>query len=110
MKARITESDVHERFRRMGRFDDFGHEALSMLYAHLIDLEDDLGEEFTLDVVGLCCDYNVMNIDELIDTYDIPIDDDDATQDEIKETVMSYLADRTTVVGECDRGILFQVF
>ena len=53
----VTESMFHDAFVRMGRKDQFSYEGRAALYGYLVDLADDTGEPFELDVIGLCCDF-----------------------------------------------------
>ena len=35
----------------------FSHDGLIALFEYFEELEDDIGEEFEFDMVGICCDY-----------------------------------------------------
>lgn len=50
----LTQSDFTAEFHRMGRGDNFTYEALCSMYNYL----EELGEDFELDVIGLCCDFD----------------------------------------------------
>ena len=39
------------------RADNFSYEGLKALYEYLVNLEDDIGEEFEFDPIALCCEY-----------------------------------------------------
>ena len=59
----LTQSMFIKEFELCGRRDQFSYEALCAMYEYL----DDLGEDFSLDVVALCCDfteYTLKNFDE----------------------------------------------
>jgi hypothetical protein len=118
MKQTIGKSQFMDAFHKADRFDQFGYDALELLFDYLEELEADSGEETELDVISICCDYAVSTWREIADDYDvdvttvddegeeIPMDDDEAL-----ETVMAYLKDETTVVGTCDDGrIVYQQF
>jgi len=57
-------------FRDMGRKDQFSYYGLKALFNYLEDLYEELGEEYTLDVIALCCDYTEYDdIEEVINDY-----------------------------------------
>lgn len=53
-------SQFQDAFRRMGRHDQFSYEALKALYAYL----EDMGEDYELDVIGLCCEFSEIDSDD----------------------------------------------
>jgi len=57
MKITINFFDFTNAFRDMGRENQFSYDGLEALYNYLITVEEDLGQEIELDVIGLCCDY-----------------------------------------------------
>ena len=93
MKTTVTKSSFIDAFRTMGRFDQFGYDALSILFDYFEDMEADTGEEMELDVIAICCDYAVDTVEDIADAYNVEPDD-----------VMDYLRDNSTVVGECADG------
>ena len=93
MKTTITKSSFIDAFRTMGRFDQFGYDALSILFDYFEDMEADTGEEMELDVIAICCEYAVDTVEDIAEAYDVEPDD-----------VMDYLQDNSTFVGECADG------
>jgi hypothetical protein len=69
MKQRVNFAWFLESFRIMGRYEQFGYNALRVLFDYLEDLESDTGEEIELDVIALCCDYSVYTLDEFQRDY-----------------------------------------
>jgi hypothetical protein len=69
MKQRVNFAWFLESFRMMGRYEQFGYDALRVLFDYLEDLESDTGEEIELDVIALCCDYSVYTLDEFQRDY-----------------------------------------
>jgi hypothetical protein len=69
MKQRVNFAWFLESFRMMGRYEQFGYNALRVLFDYLEDLESDTGEEIELDVIALCCDYSVYTLDEFQRDY-----------------------------------------
>lgn len=57
MKTTVSAIDFVDAFRRMGRNDQFTNPALRALFDHIEEMESDTGEEYELDVIGLCCDW-----------------------------------------------------
>jgi len=47
---------LRDAFKELDR-DNFSYEGLGALYDWLIDLEEDIGVDQELDVIGLCCDF-----------------------------------------------------
>ena len=56
MKQTINEFDFLQAFKEC-RPSNFSYAGLSALYDYLEQLENDIGEEIELDVIGLCCEY-----------------------------------------------------
>lgn len=101
MKQTIDLYAFVEAFRRCGRYEQLGgREGLELLYDYLEELESGTGSEIELDVTGLCCDFACSGEGEIRDYYDIPED----------VAILDYLNDRTSVVGECADGIIYQQF
>lgn len=107
MFTRVTLSDFRDAFRSAGRKDQFSYDGLRVIFEHLEDLEEDIGEPIELDVVAICCDYSEMTPEEIIEAYNVPYD---AAEDDIRETVLCFIEDRTTIVGETDETIVFAQF
>ena len=57
MKQSVTITDFVNAFEKL-RPSNFSYEGLESLYNHLIDYEQDTGEELELDVIAFCCDYS----------------------------------------------------
>ena len=57
MKESITQSQFHDRFRDMGRGEQFSYEGKNALYNWLEQMDEDCGTETELDVIALCCEF-----------------------------------------------------
>ena len=57
MNQAITKCEFHDKFRDMGRGEQFSYEGKNALYDWLEDLSEDTGEEYSLDVIALCCEF-----------------------------------------------------
>jgi hypothetical protein len=112
MKTTVSSSDFHAAFRAYNRVQNFSYEGRSLLFDYLEGIEDDTGEEFELDVISLCCDFNEDNPLDIAKNYAIDLSDYDIEDDdEVKDAVLEYLNENTSVVGETDSGnIVYQTF
>lgn len=117
MKTTISSSSFVEAFRNYGRMDNFSREGLEMLFDYFEQYEQDCGVEMELDVIGICCDFSESSIESIIQDYDIDVSeadqalDEETKQDSIKEIVLEYLNDNTSVVGVTSFGdVIYQNF
>jgi hypothetical protein len=70
MKQTINIYDFEQAFKQHGRIDNFTYQGLKALFSYLEELEEDIGHEFELDVVAICCDYTEYeNLAEFHDNY-----------------------------------------
>ena len=112
MKQTIYFSAFCDAFHAYKRYDQFGYQALQILFEYLEEYEDSTGEELELDVIALCCDYSVDSVADIASNYDIDLsecEDDDARF----EAVMDYLQDNTSVCGDyegADTGTRYIVY
>lgn len=100
MKTQVNFSMFVEAFKSMGRFDQFGYEALKELFDHIEYFEQDTGGEFELDVIALCCDWSVMTREEILEQYSDYLDiedftdyDDEEIADEVRGELDAYCYD-----------------
>ncbi len=89
MKQTVNKNDFMHAFHAYNRYEQFVYDALSVLFDYYEELENDIGEEITLDVIAICCDWGVYTTEEIQEQYDMDIDE---------------LRDNTTVL-EVDDGI-----
>lgn len=57
MKKTIDFYNFDRAFHEMGRVENFTYEGRRALFDYLEDLEEELEQEFELDVIAFCCDY-----------------------------------------------------
>ena len=100
MKQSVNFNDFIDAFKRFDRYDAFGYEALKIIFEYLEEYEDSTGEEIELDVIAICCDFNVQHYSDIARDYDVDIEG--MGEAEAKQHVMNYLCDNTTVLGETD--------
>ncbi|MDT9702027.1 hypothetical protein, partial [Streptomyces sp. P17] len=92
-------------------------------FAYFEGLEDDIGEPIECDVIAICCDYQEMTIEEIIDQYSDLIDIEDMkasiANDDIDwiedryDYVKEVMEQHTTVIGynhEDWSGLIIQSF
>jgi hypothetical protein len=59
MKEYVNEHTFRDRFMRSDNYkNNFSYEGLHALFKYIEQYEDDCGEEFEFDMVGICCDYS----------------------------------------------------
>lgn len=111
MKQTITSHDFIDAFRRYDRLDQFGTEALHILFDYLEELEQDTGEEMELDVIAICCDYSHDTWDAVAENYSIDLSEfEEDDLDGKMGTVRDYLQDNTCLVGETNGGFIYACF
>ena len=94
MKEYVNEHTFRDRFMRSDNYkNNFSYEGLHALFEYIEQVEDDIGEEFEFDMVGICCDYT--EYDSLEDfNADYSSDDKVYTLDDIREeTVVIEIPD-----------------
>lgn len=103
MKITVTETIFKNAFVEMGRKDNFSYEGLSALFEYLEETEKDIGEDWELDVIALCCEFSEEHYSDIAENFGI--------NDEF-ESVLEYLENETLVIyaNEEDGCILYQNF
>jgi len=93
MKTYVTQTDFIDTFKQSElRKNKFSYDALVALYEYLVQLEDDLGEEITFDMVAICCDFTeYKSTEEFINDYQ-------DYQDMSYSEVMAVLREETEVI------------
>ena len=103
MKQSVNFSAFVDAFHAYKRYDQFGYDALRILFDHLEEYEQDTGEELELDVIALCCDYSVDSVDDIAAQYDIDMGEE-TDEDVRRELVLDYLNNETQVCGVTPSG------
>ena len=66
----VNSNDFYQAFQDANRGNNFSYEGLDALYDWLEELSEDTGEEYHLDVIGLCSEFTEYeNIQEFNDNY-----------------------------------------
>lgn len=97
MKQTVTQSMFIDSFVQFNRKDQFSYDALCAIFDYLESLESDTGEEYELDVIGICCDFRESTIEDVISDFSLEFTGD---EDEITEQAMDWLNDHTIVVSD----------
>lgn len=99
MHVTINSFDFIKAFEDYGRETQFSREALFALFDYFEELEQDIGEDIELDVIGICCDYTEYeSLEEFKEQYN---DDYDSIED---------IEDETTVIRLDNGGFIVQNF
>lgn len=106
MKQTISKSMFIDSFAQSSRKDQFSYDALCAIWEYLTELELDTGEEYELDIIGICCEFAESTIQQAIEDYslDLVIDKDG----DIAEQVEEWFRDHTPVVY-CDSDTIVYV-
>lgn len=76
MKITATRDTFERAFIEAGRPHEFTQDGLMALFDHLEWLEKNSGEEYEVDIIGLCCQYNEFaTMDEIRQSYNSDYDD-----------------------------------
>jgi len=110
MKQSITFGQFVDAFHAHDRYDQFGYDALRIIFDYLEDYENQCNDELELDVIAICCDYNVSHWTDVAQDYNIDLSDANGDAYEEKQIVLDYLNDHTRVLGETDCEIVYQCF
>lgn len=106
MKQNINFCAFTDAFHAYDRYDQFGYEALKVLFEYLEEYEESTGQEIELDVIALCCDYSHDSIQEIADNYSIDLSECEEENDK-REAVREYLEYHTSICGETDSGFVY---
>lgn len=102
MKQTINASDFMQAFQNYNRYDQFGYQALNVLFEYLEECDPDM----ELDVIAICCDYSHSDPLTIANDYSIDLSDCDEAEDKANY-VREWLNENTTLVGETDTGFVY---
>ena len=112
---------LEQLFRECGRETHFSYEGFNALYDYLEEYSDEVGEDFKVDVIALCCDFTEYSgWKELYENYSYSYNNESKTFEELEEDdelddFKEWVQDRTTVIEVTDYknnivGIIIQCF
>lgn len=85
--------DFNQFIDRAQEFDCYkqlcGYKGCRLLFDYLSELEEDLGEEIELDIIGFCCDFDVMTLNEYAEEYQAAALE--AAKEELQEEALACL-------------------
>jgi len=134
MKKTLDVDDFIKEFKDYNQENNFSPSGLLLLFDFLKNLEEEIGEELELEVIGFCCDFKELTFEKFIEEYSLDINDfvnddevanwEDIGEEELRKIVQDYLQDRTSLVGFvgnsvqnksplvgfADTGVVFRVF
>lgn len=101
MYQTIYQNDFVQAFedRRPGQF---SRDALAVLFDFMEEIEESTGEKIELDVVGLCCEYVELELDEINEAYSQGF--------ESLEDAADWLGDETIIAGVTCSTVVFAQF
>jgi len=105
MKTTASLYDFRREFAQC-RPDNFSYDALELIYNYL----EELDENMELDVIAICCDLSESDYGDVFNTYPIECDSEEPTEEEVKDAVMEYLYDNTSVIGQTEKTVIFAQF
>lgn len=107
MKQTVTKSAFIDAFHDMGRADNFSYEGLCALF----DWLEELGEEYELDVIALCCEFSEYGsaLECIEDAgYGFEPDPEDVEEDQ-EDEALDWLRNQTMVI-DFPGGVIIQDF
>lgn len=111
MKTTLSVNDFRNAFQRMER-NNFSYEGLGVLFEYLESVEDSCGEEFELDVIGICCDFAEDEARGIAESY--RIDTQGMNDEQVHVAVLDFLADQGVLIGSFgstkDHRIVYRQF
>jgi hypothetical protein len=110
MYQNVNFYQFHDAFMSI-RPNNFSYEGLQALFKYCEENEFAAEEPIELDVIALCCDITEDQPLSIANGYNIDLTNinlDDVPK--VRETVLGYLCEHTTVIGQTDEAILFVNF
>ena len=104
MKITVTFSDFIDAFRHADCQGTFSYDGLRALFDHLEEVERDIGKEFELDPIALCCEYAEDNAESIAEQYAIDLSDCEDDDDK-EEAVQDYLEENTDLIASLPGGV-----
>lgn len=104
MKTTVNLYEFRQAFQNI-RPNNFSYEGLEVLFDYLEECENDLGEEYELDVIALCCDFSEDTPLSIAENYGIEVDINE-NDDEIMQQVKDFLEVETIMLGSTDAGTI----
>lgn len=94
MKTTVYFRDFTKAFDDAGRGTQFSTAGLRILFKHIEEIEEDMGDQYELDVIALCCDFAEALTHEIARDYNV------------EGCVMEFLEDNGALVGITPQGTI----
>ena len=100
----VNASDLYHMACRLYRGDQFGYKGWKAIGEYLEQLSEDTGEDYEVDIIGICCDYTMCeDVNDWWSHYGIYSDIDseeweNMDDNEKLEAIEDYLQENTLVV------------
>ena len=108
---------LEQLFKECGRENYFSYYGFQALYDYLDRYSDDIGEDFKVDVIAICCDFTEYESwEEIYNNYSYSYNNEEETwEDTDHEAFMEWVQDRTQVIECTDykdtlQGVIIQCF
>jgi hypothetical protein len=83
MNKEINFHDFRDAFEKSDNYkNNFSYEGLVTLWEYLEELEEELNEPLTLDIISFCCDYSEVTLEEFNRDYETNYKETDLEDDE----------------------------
>ena len=95
---------LEQLFRECGRENHFSYEGFNALYDYLDEYSDEVGEDFKVDVIAICCDFTEYESwEDLYNNYSYSYNNESETFEELEKNnglddFKEWVQDRTTVI------------
>ena len=104
MKTTVTFSIFVAVFHLADRQGNFSYDGLRALFDYLEEVERDIGKEFELDPIALCCEYAEDDVESIAEQYAIDLSDCEGGDDKEK-AVQDYLEENTDLIASLPGGV-----
>lgn len=104
IKTIDSASELRDEFHAYGRYDNFSYIAYEWLFDYFEE-----SDSTELDVIAICCEFSEDSFEDVAENYSIDISECE-DEDEIRDTVLDYLNDKTSVVGSNDSSVVYLCF
>lgn len=108
---------LEQLFNECGRGNHFSYYGYQAMYDYLDQYSDDIGEDFKVDVIAICCDFTEhKDWEEIYQNYSYSYNNEDESwEDTDQEAFKDWVNDRTIVIECTDYkdtvcGVIIQCF
>jgi hypothetical protein len=99
MKMNVELADFDRAFEVAGRGYQFTQAGLETLYHFLLEMEEATGEEIELDVIAICCEWEELTPEEVVEEYGYLAEQEAPCVDDIVDAL-----EQRTILLETSKG------